>query len=108
MRLTITDEAQAKLNSLGIDENQTLLLWYERKGLGCTVNGLPTIRFTKSMEPLYKKVDNLTYPTYVDGDYEEYFDEDLTLHFTNGMFRLQSPGGILNAFISPSSLIKEE
>lgn|SRR5690625_677285 len=104
MELTITEEAAAKLQSLDDNRKQNLLLWYETEGLGCPVNGLPTIRFVEKIEPTYKRVDNPIFPTFVDEKDQFHFEERLTLDFANGKFRLSSPSKILNAFISPSSI----
>lgn len=104
MQLTITEEAVARLKTLEGDGKKNLLLWYDTEELGCPVNGLPSIRLVKKIEPTYKKIDHSNYPTYVDEKDKFHFDQDLTLDFVNGKFRLSSPGKILNAFISPSSV----
>lgn len=107
MQLSITEKALEKLKSLEVDDKKKLLLWYETEGLGCAINGIPTIRFVKEIEPSYEKVDNPSYPTYVDEEFLIYFQQDLTLDHTNGMFRLSCTDEILNAFISESSINKD-
>ena len=88
MQLSITDAALEKLNSLGIDNQKILLLWYDREGLGCVVNGQPTIRFTDTVdETNFKEVENPHFKTYVDREYDYYFDENMTLNFVNGRVR---------------------
>lgn len=107
MQLSITKQAQERLKNLEVDDKKNLLLWYETEGLGCAINGLPTIRFVKEIEPSYKNVDNPSYPTYVDEEFRIYFQQDLTLDYMNGMFKLSSAGEILNAFISEASINKD-
>lgn len=94
------------MKELAVDDQQSLLLWYDTEGLGCGVNGLPTIRLVSEIKPSYKKVDNPTYPTYIDEHDISNFAEKLTLDFVNNMFRLSSPSNILNGFISSSSITK--
>lgn len=107
MKLSITEKAQEALKKLEVANKTNLLLWYDTKGMGCAVNGLPTIRFVENIEPTYNEVDNPIYPTYVEEKHKVFFAEDLTLDFSNGLFKLKCPHEMLNGFISPSTVNDE-
>lgn len=104
MQLTITNEAKEIIIELGFNDNHSLLLLFDREGLGCSVHGQPTVRFAEKIDSTYKQVDNPTFPTYIDTEDEIYFEENLTLDYADGKFKLKSPNEILNALISPASL----
>lgn len=104
MKLSITPEAEEALFGLSKDKNTQLLLWYDTDDCGCAVNGVPTVRFVKEIEPSFEKVENDQFDTYVDRSQAIFFHPTLTLDFKNNKFRLVSPEGYLNAFISQSSV----
>lgn len=104
MKLSVTPEAATQLQSL---KNQTchyLLLWYDTDGCGCGVNGLPTIRYTNSKKDNYIEVENADFPTLIHEQQAIFFADDLKLDLINGTFRLSSPEGVLNPFISQTSV----
>ncbi|PAV29563.1 hypothetical protein CIL05_11915 [Virgibacillus profundi] len=104
MHLTITPEAKVLLDRLNTDNNHYLVLWYDTEGCGCGVNGIPTIRFTNEKDPLDIKVENEVYPILIHKQQATFFAEDMKLDVKGEMFRLSSPEGILNPFISAQSV----
>ncbi|MDC1541926.1 iron-sulfur cluster biosynthesis family protein [Candidatus Pseudothioglobus singularis] len=104
MKLTITAEAEKALTRLKGSKDSYLLLWYDTDDCGCAVNGVPTVRFVEEIEPSFEKVENDQFETFVDKSQAIFFHPSLTLDFHNNKFRLKSPEGYLNAFISQSSV----
>lgn len=105
MRLTITPEAKEKLKMIN-QKAYHLLLWYDTEDCGCGVNGMPTVCLINQKKPMYKEIENDTYSTLVHEQQAIFFAKNMTLDIVGGMFRLSSPEGILNPFISPSRLIE--
>ncbi|SHF58640.1 iron-sulfur cluster biosynthesis family protein [Ornithinibacillus halophilus] len=103
MLLTITQQAKEQLDQ--IKNGYYLQLWYDTKGLGCGVNGMPTFRFVDEKESFHQDVDCETYPAIIASQQQTFFSQKVKLDFINGMFRLSSPEGILNPFISVSSIV---
>lgn len=106
MKLTITPDAQGKINELNVHNLKFLQLKYDTKGLGCGVNGLPTFILVSRKEDKHFEVENNTFPTIIEKMQAVFFADDMKLDYTNGMFRLSSPEGILNPFISTSSIVE--
>jgi uncharacterized protein YqkB len=104
MKLTITNEAEHTLTELNKDKHPYLLLWYDTDDCGCGVNGLPMVGFTDNIKETYEKVENEQFPTYIQKQQAVFFHKDVKLSLNNGMFRLSSPDGMLNPFISPTSI----
>ncbi|MBS3679652.1 iron-sulfur cluster biosynthesis family protein [Ornithinibacillus massiliensis] len=105
MKLTITENAQHKLNELNINNVTYILLRYDTEGLGCGVNGMPTFRFVSQKEETHQEVENDTFPTIINSMQAVFFAEEMKLDYVNGTFRLSSPEGILNPFISTTSVV---
>lgn len=106
MQLTITREAKEKLKGMNLN-GYHLLLWYDTEDCGCCVNGIPTICMIKERKPIYRKIENDIYSTLVHEQQAIFFAKNMTLDAVGGMFRLSSPEGILNPFISPKRLIQK-
>ncbi|GAB3052428.1 iron-sulfur cluster biosynthesis family protein [Virgibacillus ainsalahensis] len=104
MQLSITAEAKEKLSQLNRNNNQYLLLWYDIDGCGCGVSGVPMIGFTDGSGINSIEVKNDSYPTLINKDQAVFFEENMKLSVVNGSFRLSSPEGILNPFISEQSV----
>lgn len=104
MELVVTKEAIEKLNKLNQENNDYLLLWYDRDQCGCGVNGLPTIRFTNEKKDYYKEVQNSTMRTFITEQQAVFFNNELKLDYQNGCFRLTSPEQVLNPFIPENSI----
>lgn len=104
MRLTVTPEAIEKLKRNDMTSYRYLVLWYDTEGCGCGVNGVPTIRYTNEKLANYLEVENEFYPTLIHQQQATFFAADMKLDFANGTFRLSSPEGILNPFISQQSI----
>ncbi|MFC3038992.1 iron-sulfur cluster biosynthesis family protein [Virgibacillus xinjiangensis] len=100
MELTITSEAADHLNRINQEGKSYLKLWYDTEGCGCAVNGLPTIRFTNENSNRSLEVKSDRYPVLIDSDQAVFFEEKMKLDVRNGSFRLTSPEGVLNPFIS--------
>lgn len=104
MELTVTPDAQEALQKLNGGNYHYLLLWYDAEGCGCGVNGVPTIRFSNQKMKNYIDVVNNLFPTLIHEQQASFFADDMKLDFINGTFRLSSPEGILNPFISQQSV----
>jgi uncharacterized protein YqkB len=104
MRLTVTPEAAKQLQPLNDKIYQYLLLWYDVDDCGCGVNGIPTIRYINELGSEYLKVENVDYPTLIHNQQVVFFADDLKLDFIDEHFRLSSPEGMLNPFISRTSV----
>lgn len=105
MQLTITPEAEQKLNELKINNN-SLVLWYDTDGCGCGVNGLPTIQLVTEKQDYHQALaGNTTIPAFIDSRQAVFFANDMKLDIRNGVFRLSSPEGILNPFISTQQVL---
>ncbi|OZU90041.1 hypothetical protein CIL03_02575 [Virgibacillus indicus] len=104
MKLSISPEARKQLNQLNTENSRYLLLWYDTDGCGCGVNGMPTIRFTNEKTSSDIKVDNDMYSVLIHKQQATFFAENMSLSLVNGVFRLSSPEGILNPFISQQSV----
>ncbi|QHS22441.1 iron-sulfur cluster biosynthesis family protein [Virgibacillus sp. MSP4-1] len=101
MELKITASAEKALKELNKKGDSYLLLWYDTDDCGCGVNGLPMVSFVRELNSDYQKVENDIYPTYIDRQQAVFFHPNLKLDVVNnGTFRLSSPEGILNPFIS--------
>ncbi|WP_173916230.1 iron-sulfur cluster biosynthesis family protein [Halobacillus sp. Marseille-Q1614] len=108
MKLTITDEALEQLNQVKTDEHEALRLYYDTDGMGCGVNGQPTIRFTdKVREQKDKHVENDQFKVVVDKQQATFFRREMKLDLIKGTFRLSSPEGVLTPIIPVSSVTKE-
>lgn len=104
MKLTISSEAKEQLNQLNTENSRYLLLWYDTDGCGCGVNGLPTIRFTNEKTSSDIEIENDMHSVLIHKQQTTFFADDMTLSLVNGVFRLSSPEGILNPFISQQSV----
>lgn len=103
MQLTVTGEASEKLNQLK-GKDDFLLLWFDTEGLGCTMNGMPTIRLTSEKKPNYLPLESSDVEAYVVEEKAVFFAEKMKLDVQADGFRLSSPEGILNAFIPSGKL----
>lgn len=106
MKLTITSEANNKLNELEESKDSYLLLHYDTEGRGCGVSGLPTIRFVTTKGERCKAVENDEFTVIIRGQQATFFEEEMKLDFVKNAFRLSSPQGMLNPIISQADLIK--
>ncbi|GAA0480035.1 hypothetical protein GCM10008986_00660 [Salinibacillus aidingensis] len=105
MELKITPSAEMVLKELNKKGDPYLLLWYDTDDCGCGVNGLPMISFVGEVNSTYQEVDSNVYPTYINRQQAVFFHPKLKLDVVNnGTFRLSSPEGILNPFISASKV----
>ncbi|WP_101844159.1 iron-sulfur cluster biosynthesis family protein [Halobacillus sp. Marseille-P3879] len=108
MRLTITNSAWQELEPLIDQEYHTLRLYYDTEGLGCGVNGQPTIRLVNHMNSRSdKQVENDDLPVIIDQQQAVFFRKEMKLDLVRGTFRLSSPEGILNPVI-PTGTLKNE
>ncbi|MDY0405641.1 iron-sulfur cluster biosynthesis family protein [Virgibacillus sp. 179-BFC.A HS] len=106
MKLAITESALERLQAVGANRYANLLLWYDIEGCGCGVNGVNRILFTNDMKDTYKKVDNNSdFCVWVPEQQMIFFAEEMTLERRGGLLRLKSASEMLNAFISPQSLL---
>ncbi|WP_096270524.1 iron-sulfur cluster biosynthesis family protein [Paucisalibacillus globulus] len=104
MELTITDKAINKINELNTSDQNYLLLRYDTVGCGCGVNGVPTIGLVDHKGDSHIDVKTASMPTIINKMQSVFFAEDMKLDFVGGTFRLSSPEGILNPFISTTNL----
>lgn len=104
MELTITEAANKRIIELNEGKMNYLLLWYDRDGCGCGVNGIPTIRLINEKQDYYQEVHNETIPTFVNEQQSVFFNKELKLDYQNGCFKLSSPEQVLNPFIPENSI----
>ncbi|WP_339227904.1 iron-sulfur cluster biosynthesis family protein [Oceanobacillus sp. FSL K6-2867] len=106
MKLTITPEAEQELKDIKTNDS-SLVLWYDTDGCGCGVNGLPTIKLVTERQDYYEELTgNTTLATFIDSRQAVFFSNDMKLDIRNGVFRLSSPEGILNPFITTQQVIQ--
>ncbi|SDJ66087.1 iron-sulfur cluster biosynthesis family protein [Sediminibacillus albus] len=105
MHLAITDTALQKIYELMTEKEYYLQLFYDTEGC-CGVNGVPTLRLSADTWPDYVKVHNKHMDVVIHPQQAAFFEKEMTLDFRNHTFRLSSPQGILNGFISPNDLLK--
>lgn len=103
MQLTVTSAALERLDQLK-DDDDFLLLWFDTEGLGCTMNGMPTIRLTSEKKPNYLPLESGDVEAYVVEEKAVFFAKKMKLDVQAEGFRLSSPEGILNAFIPSGKL----
>lgn len=107
MQLTITNEALNEIEKMNPDHQYHLLLWYDTAGCGCGVNGMPIVQLTNEQDPTYKEINSNYTQTLIDEEQAIFFAENMKLDIINGMFRLSSPEGILNPFISSQRFLEK-
>ncbi|MCP3032641.1 iron-sulfur cluster biosynthesis family protein [Halobacillus sp. A1] len=108
MKLNITDAAHEQLKLLQIEEYSYLRLYYDTEGMGCGVNGLPTIRLTNNYyDKTDERVENEQYSVIIDHQQATFFRKEMKLDFIKNTFRLSSPEGVLNPIIPTVSVKKE-
>ncbi|WP_082233923.1 iron-sulfur cluster biosynthesis family protein [Halobacillus massiliensis] len=108
MKLTITEDALKELKQVKTSNHTALRLYYDTAGMGCGVNGQPTIRFTDLVrEEKDETVENEDFHVIIDKQQAVFFQKDMKLAFTKGTFRLSSPEGILTPIIPVASVTKE-
>ncbi|MFG6148617.1 iron-sulfur cluster biosynthesis family protein [Halobacillus sp. B23F22_1] len=108
MRLMITESALKQLNLLMDESHTTLRLYYDTEGLGCGVNGQPTIRLVNTNKrEAHREVKNEHIPVIIDHQQGVFFRNEMKLDLVKGTFRLSSPEGILNPII-PTGTVKKE
>lgn len=105
MQLEITAKAMEELSVIKQEEDQFLLLFYDIAGCGCGVNGIPSIRFANKWQPSYMEVACQQQIVAISEQQATFFADQMKLDIVNGLFRLSSSGEILNAFISPRSIL---
>lgn len=108
MKLAVTSDAKKALKILNEKDYPYLLLWYDTEGCGCGVNGMPTVRFLNTKMKNYNDVENDFFPTLIHKQQASFFARNMKLDFSQGTFRLSSPEGILNPFISQQSVCAME
>ncbi|WP_042145810.1 iron-sulfur cluster biosynthesis family protein [Paucisalibacillus sp. EB02] len=105
MKLTITEKAISKIQEFNTRNHHYLLLHYDTVGCGCGVNGVPTIGLVDHKDDSHIEVETHAMPTIVNKMQSVFFAENMKLDFVGGTFRLSSPEGILNPFISTTNLM---
>ncbi|MFP7169471.1 iron-sulfur cluster biosynthesis family protein [Terribacillus sp. 7520-G] len=104
MKLTITEAALEKIQALQDEAHRYIVLYYDTVGVGCKVNGIPTVRLAEQPRAHDIVVESGTIPALVDEQQEVYFAEEVKLDFSNNVFRLSSKEGYLNALIPQAHL----
>lgn len=94
MRLTITEEALAKL--MESDEaNHILYLYYDTDGC-CGVNGIPSIKRVSAVPQGSERVENNQLDVFINKEQMIFFHPHLHLSVNGGLFRLSSDEQMLN------------
>ncbi|TQS74697.1 iron-sulfur cluster biosynthesis family protein [Ornithinibacillus gellani] len=106
MKLHLTKQASDKLSKINKEHYSYLLIWYDTEDCGCGVNGLPIPTLVHDKKPTEIELESESFPALVDRQQSIFFTKEMTLDFANETFRLSSPEGILNPFISPTRLIE--
>ncbi|HLU22393.1 MAG TPA: iron-sulfur cluster biosynthesis family protein [Bacillaceae bacterium] len=104
MKLTITDEAVNQIEAKKQNQDLVVKLKYETDGCGCAVSGVPTLQLMKQQaldqEDIALKTNAMD--VYIEKSKEIFFADELKLDYSvqTGLFRLVSPGEILNGRMS--------
>ncbi|SDL64246.1 iron-sulfur cluster biosynthesis family protein [Sediminibacillus halophilus] len=107
MHLTITEAALNRLQQEMKEDKQGFLqIYYDTEGC-CGVNGVPTIRWRGFKHPDDLEVENEHLSVIIHPQQATFFEKEMTLDFNQQTFRLTSPQGILNGFVSPGELKKD-
>ncbi|WP_026570051.1 MULTISPECIES: iron-sulfur cluster biosynthesis family protein [Sediminibacillus] len=107
MHLTITEAALNRLyQEMNTDRQTYLQIYYDTEGC-CGVNGVPTIRLRESKHADDLSVTSEQLSVIIHPQQATFFEKEMTLDFNQQTFRLTSPQGILNGFISPGELKKD-
>ncbi|MFS0562015.1 iron-sulfur cluster biosynthesis family protein [Terribacillus sp. 179-K 1B1 HS] len=104
MKLTITETALEKIQALQDEAHRYIVLYYDTVGIGCKLNGIPTVRLAEEPRARDIKVESETIPALVNVQQEVFFAEEVKLDFSNNVFRLSSKEGFLNALIPQAHL----
>ncbi|KAB8138397.1 iron-sulfur cluster biosynthesis family protein [Gracilibacillus oryzae] len=104
MELSITEQALAKVKELKSANQHYLALTYDTEGCGCGVNGMPTINWKAEKENSDLAVECEEIPVVVHYQQKVFFAKKMTLDYNGQTFRLTSPEGVLNPFISPMTI----
>ncbi|SDD45216.1 Uncharacterized protein YqkB [Terribacillus halophilus] len=108
MKLTITETALEKIQALQDEAHRYIVLYYDTVGIGCKLNGIPTVRLAEEPRARDIKVESETIPALVNVQQEVFFAEEVKLDFSNNVFRLSSKEGFLNALIPQAHLTQSD
>ena len=102
MNIMITELAEEKLTKLTIGKSGHLKLKYDIDGCGCGVNGVSALWFVNELEDDDKEVSTNTGRIYIEKSKEVFFDEKMTIDFSEkaNCFQLKSPNEYLNPRMS--------
>ncbi|WP_028401761.1 iron-sulfur cluster biosynthesis family protein [Ectobacillus panaciterrae] len=99
MRITITEEAEGKINELINGQEGMIKLKYETEGCGCVMSGVPTLWYVGAPKSDDDIIIETNYrPVLMEKSKRVFFDEELKIDFskTANTFQLKSPGQIFN------------
>jgi uncharacterized protein YqkB len=108
MKLTVTETALEKIQALQDETHRYLVLFYDTVGIGCKVNGIPTVRLAEEPRAHDIDVESEAIPALIDQQQEVFFAEEVKLDFSNNVFRLSSKEGYLNALIPQTHLTQTD
>ncbi|WP_433742992.1 iron-sulfur cluster biosynthesis family protein [Falsibacillus pallidus] len=105
MKITITNEALAKIEEKINGSGKVLKLKYETEGCGCVMSGVPTL-MAVGQDELNQgediEVETNGMPIYMEKSKLVFFDEDLKIDYSasSNAYQLKSPNQILNGRMS--------
>ncbi|SNZ10497.1 Uncharacterized protein YqkB [Terribacillus aidingensis] len=108
MKLTVTETALEKMKALQDETHRYLVLYYDTEGIGCKVNGIPTVRLAEEPRAKDVEVESDAIPAVIDAHQEVFFADEVKLDFSNNVFRLSSKEGYLNALIPQTHLTQTD
>jgi uncharacterized protein YqkB len=108
MKLTVTETALEKVKALQDETHRYLVLYYDTEGIGCKVNGIPTVRLAEEPRAKDIEVESNAIPAIIDAHQEVFFADEVKLDFSNNVFRLSSKEGYLNALIPQTHLTQTD
>ncbi|UOQ85937.1 iron-sulfur cluster biosynthesis family protein [Gracilibacillus salinarum] len=103
MKLTITEQALEKLNTLA-STPFILALTYDTEDCGCGVNGMPTVAIKDQPTEYDQPVECDQLEAVVHKQQAVFFSKEMKLDYNGATFRLSSPNEMLNPFIHVRSV----
>ncbi|MDX8364362.1 iron-sulfur cluster biosynthesis family protein [Cytobacillus sp. IB215665] len=101
MKITFTKKAIDHIET-NMEQSKLLKLAYDTEGCGCVVSGVSALWIVDKENDDEIKVDTNFIPLLIDQSKTVFFDEEMTIDFTENAncFMLKSPSQILNPRMS--------
>ncbi|MBA4538197.1 iron-sulfur cluster biosynthesis family protein [Bacillus aquiflavi] len=102
MEITLTKAAIEKLAEKSVEQRGYVKLEYDTDGCECDISGVTVLSLVNELSDDDIEVRTNSIPIYVEKSREMYFDEEMTVDFSEAVncFQLKSPNQILNGRMS--------